>query len=100
MRNTKQGKQVSQTINILAQKHFKNHVLIVDVVHMHVTSAQPRVLNAIFAKKLDTLRTFAFQRKRNKMYMKLRSNIQSMSANFPSLNQQYLWVQLKQYPLI
>ena len=33
------------------QKHFKNHVVVVDVVHKHVTSAQPRVLNVIFAKK-------------------------------------------------
>ena len=33
---------------------------------MHVTSSQPGVLNAIFAKRLDTLQTFAFQRKRKK----------------------------------
>lgn len=33
------------------QKHFKNYVLVVDVAHMHMTSAQPRVLHVIFAKK-------------------------------------------------
>ena len=47
------------------------------------------LINVIFAKKFDTLQTFAFQRNRNKMYMKLRSKIQSISANFPFLNQQY-----------
>ena len=76
------------------------HNVIVDVAHMHVTKAQPRVLNVIFAKKLDTLQTFAYQRKINKMYMKLGSNMQSMSANSPFLNQQYFWVQLKQHPLL
>ena len=104
LRITQQRKQESQMINILVQKHFKNHVLVVDVAPMHVTSTQPRVLNVIFAKekkkKLDTLLTFAFQRKRNKMNMKLRSNIQSTSANVPFLNQQYLWVHLKKYPLM
>ena len=33
---------------------------------MHVTSAQSRVLNSFFTTKLDTMQTFAFQRKRKK----------------------------------
>ena len=45
---------------------------------MHVTSAQSRVLRAFFTAKLDTMQTFAFQRKRKKLYMKSRPSMQSI----------------------